>query len=370
MFTIAGYPTFIKVALIIIAIAFAGVLCCFITIVVLRLRTRITDRRTKWHLHLIDHLLTQEIVMNEQLHKGFAPDEIELALEPFNVLPLHKQWCRNLLVQRIIYYRRGLSGNTTRLLRKLYMSLHLYRKPEYQITSFTPKEIVQGLSELCSMDVAIDKDYLMSLARHHNRNVMEMARCASVRLLRKPFCFFKEVKQPILPWERLELLRLLSLRTDITIPSFAHWISRRYHPSVVSFCIRAAACYQQFEAIPLLVALLDSEDLQLRADAVNALGKLMAENAEEHLVNMYAQQPEAIKLEILKALGRIGSGHCLYFLEREFLQSEDFDVRKNSARSIVNHKAFAMNLVKRLTINTLGLPHQIMLHSLNPLNRN
>lgn len=366
----ARYPAFIQAALIICLIAFAGIIFSLLTILVFRYFFSRRLRREKWYFDVIENLLTNEVVVNKSLHDGLSVEDIRIPLHRFEVLPLHKEWCRRLLVQRIVYYRRVLTGSTAQLLRKLYIELNLQHKAERQITSYMPREIVKGLNELYQMNMPVDKDFLLSLTSHHNRNVMEMARCACVKLLKKPFCFLKDVKEPILPWEKLELLRLVSLRDDITVPAFSHWISSRYHPSVVSFCIRAVALFQQFDAIPLLKEVLTTDDIQLKGEAINALGRLMAEEVEQELVNMYDKEPEEIKLEIIKAIGRIGSGRCLQFLERELLQSNDFEVQKNSARSIIRHKAFAHVLVQRLALHSPGLPHLIMMHSLNPLNRN
>lgn len=367
---LSQYPVFIQASFLIICIAFAGIVLSIITMILFRFTWRRLRKREAFYTNQIENLLTNEVVINEQLHAGMPVEQVVLALTAFRALPLDKQWCRHLLVQRILYYRSILSGNTADLLRKLYIDLGLHKRAMHEVNSTSPRSLVRGLNELCMMDMPVDKELLLMLAVHSNRNVMEMARCACVKLLKNPFCFFKEVRAPILPWEKLELLRMVSLRKDVTVPSFAHWISNRYHRDVISFSMRAAACYQQFDAIPLLLGMLNSEDSLLKTDAVNALGKLMAQEAEHPLVSMYASQPEPVKLEILKALGRIGSGHCLAFLEQEFMQSEDFEVRKNSARSIIRHKALAKALVRHLTDDTIGLSHLIMLHGNNPLIRN
>lgn len=367
---LSQYPVFIQASFYVICIAFAGIIMSIAIMILFRFAWRRFRKRERYYTNLIENLLVNEVVVNEQLRAGTAVEQISMQLTSFQVLPLHKKWCRHLLVQRIIYYRSILSGSTAALLRKLYVDLGLYRQAMQLLKSSSPHNIVSALNELGSMDMPLDKDLLLGLASHANRDVMEVARCSCVRLLNNPFCFFETVNAAILPWEKLELLRLVSLRNDITVPAFAHWISRRYHRDVILFSMRAAAWYQQFDAIPLLLEMVHSDDLLLKTDAINALGKLMAEEAEQPLISIYAAQSAPIKLEILKALGRIGSGHCLAFLEQEFEQSDDFEVRKNSARSIVRHKALAKGLIRHLTDDTSGLSHLIMLHNNNPLIRN
>ena len=114
--------------------------------------------------------------------------------------------------------------------------------------------------------------------------------------------------------------------------------------------------------------LLNNKDHYFRADAINCLGKLSAEIAEERLVRIYNTQPLNCQLEILKALGRIASGKHLEFLKQEFLYSSNFDIRMNSARSIIRHNTpTSRALVEEMLEITHDENRLIISHCQNPL---
>ncbi|GGH66539.1 hypothetical protein HNQ91_001852 [Filimonas zeae] len=367
---LTGLPAQVQIALLILLIAFTGILFSMVILLLYRLVMYRRNKRERICINTIQALLAKEVVLNEQLHRGTPVKAVVLDIAAFKAIPLHKKWCRQLLVAQLIEYRHLLSGKTAELLRKLYVELGLYRQARSFINSARPGHIAAGLHELCEMAMPADKDRLLMLAQHTDRNVMEMARCACVRLLREPLVFLKEVQKPLLPWEKLELLRLLSLRNDVCLPEFSGFMNEAYHHSVISLSMRAAAWFQQFEAIPALMKMLDNPEQELRAEAVNALGRLGAEVAEEILVQRYTAETMMVKIEVVKALGRIGSGRCLVFLEQELTDGEVFELRKKSARSIIQHKALAKNNIQRLTEHTIGLPHLMIVHSANPLIRN
>ncbi|NDC42321.1 MAG: HEAT repeat domain-containing protein [Chitinophagia bacterium] len=114
--------------------------------------------------------------------------------------------------------------------------------------------------------------------------------------------------------------------------------------------------------------LLNNKDHYFRADAINCLGKLSAEVAEDKLVKIYNTQPINCQIEILKAFGSIASGRQLEFLKQEFLFSSNFDIRMNAARAIIRHNTPASRaLIDELQATTFEENQLIISHVQNPL---
>jgi len=116
--------------------------------------------------------------------------------------------------------------------------------------------------------------------------------------------------------------------------------------------------------------LLDTKDHYFRANAINCLGKLSAEAAEERFVKIYNTQPVNCQNEILKALGRIASGRHLEFLKQEFLYSSNFDIQMNAARAIIRHNTQHSRMLVEELMETSTEEHQLIIkHCQNPLIR-
>ena len=115
------------------------------------------------------------------------------------------------------------------------------------------------------------------------------------------------------------MFKIITSSKDIAIPNFARYVSYSSNKSIVSFCLKLIAHYDQQSAIPAVTNLLETKDHYFRANAINCLGKLSAESIEHKLAFMYNSQPIICQVEILRAMGAIASGKHLDFLKSEFL---------------------------------------------------
>ncbi|NML41093.1 HEAT repeat domain-containing protein [Chitinophaga sp. G-6-1-13] len=361
----AYFPLVIQIAIIVSVLAVAGTALAYIYMIFFRWQK---ERRAKKEIPLREK--GNELLLEHIIYKSVGdPDTpVALPLEAFKSLPLDQKWAADVFKSQLLEYRQNFTGDIPLLLRQLYLDLGLHREAAAALKSGRRKKVISALVELSGMGVLLETAHVLSLTQSRDQYIREMARCYWVQCSPDaPFEFFSHVKEPLLAWEQFELFRIISLRKDIPMPSFAQWIEPQYHPTVISLCLKLAAYFQQPEAIPAMIKMLDTPDEQLRALTINNLGKLMALEAEPILVKMYPQQPDNCKLEILKALGRIGSGDFISFLQQELEHTEDFLLMKHAAHSIVAHKALASNLVARLQHSLTGTRQQVLQHSLNPL---
>nr|WP_295865042.1 HEAT repeat domain-containing protein [uncultured Chitinophaga sp.] len=361
----AYFPLVIQIAIIVSVLAVAGTAVAYIYMIFFRWQK---ERRAKKERPLREKV--NELLLEHIIYKSLGDQDtpVALPLEVFETLPLQEKWAADVFKNQLLEYRNNFTGDIPLLLRQLYLELGLHRDAAAALRSGRRKKVINALVELSGMGVLLDNAHVLSLTQSGDQYIREMARCYWVQCSPDaPFAFFSQVKEPLLAWEQFELFRIISLRKDIPMPSFAQWIDPQYHPTVIVLCLKLAAYFQQPEAIPAMINLLKTTDEQLRAVTINNLGKLMALEAEPVLVEMYPQQPDNCKLEILKALGRIGSGNFIGFLQQELEHTDDFLLMKHAAHSIVAHKALASGLVARLQQSLTGTRKQLLQHSLNPL---
>jgi HEAT repeat protein len=156
------------------------------------------------------------------------------------------------------------------------------------------------------------------------------------------------------------LFEVITKTRNVQIPSFGKWLVSP-NDSVVMLCLKLVEHYQQLETIPQLIGLLSHSSLKIRVTAINVLGKLEAEMAEDHLFEIYDQQPAAIRSEILKAMGRISSGNYLDFLAGR-TASDEYEIKMNAIRSIQNHGNVGIELLKNLYLSTTSQNKMIINH--------
>jgi HEAT repeat protein len=228
---------------------------------------------------------------------------------------------------------------------------------------------IKALVELTQMDIPIADVTLLPLTNSSNPTLRAAARNAYIQLSKnEPFKFFDIATEPILPWDQLEMFKIITTSKDITIPNFSRWVSYSTNKSIVIFCLKLIVHYDQRSAIPAVLDLLKTKDHYFRAHAINCLGKLSAETAEETFIKIYANQPINCQIEILKAMGRIASGKNFEFLKQEFLYSYNFDIQMHAARSIIRHNTQNSRFLLNELMETTNSENQLIIkHCLNPL---
>jgi len=365
-----GYlPLFIEIALTFIIIAITSTISAYLVIITKRYRGYVKEKRLAHISPIVEAMITEQVLLNEDLEKNVPVENIEFDSNAISKPMYKRAWVRQILIDILIQYRKNFGGEVGFLLRKLYLDMNLQKDSFAKLKSFKWERKIKALSELTQLDIPISDATILPLTNSKNPSLRVAARNAYIQLSKnEPFKFFDIATEPLLPWDQLDMFRIITSTKEIAIPSFSRWVSYSNNKSVISFCLKLIAHYDQQTAIPAVMDLLSNRDHYFRADAINCLGKLSAEEAEGRLVKMYSNQPLNCQIEILKALGRIASGRHLDFLRHEFIYSTNFDARMNAARSIIKHNTEKSRTIVEELIKTVTSENQLILkHCNNPL---
>ncbi len=362
-------PLFIEIALAFIFIAILSTLIAYSAILIKRYRSYVYDKRYAYISPKIEDLITEQVLLNPNLGKDLPVDDIEFDQEAISNRIYRKPFVRQMMIDTLIQYRKNFRGEVGELLRKMYIDMGLEKDSFAKMKTFRWERKIKAVVELTQMDISISDVTILPLTNSSNASLRAAARNAYIQLSKnEPFKFFDIATEPLLAWDQLEMFKIITTTKDIAIPNFSRWVSYSTNKSIVSFCLKLIAHYDQQSAIPAVMDLLANKDHYYRADAINCLGKLSAEVSEEKLVKIYNNQPLNCQIEILKALGRIASGKQLEFLKSEFLYSSNFDLRMNAARSIIKHNTqHSRVMVEELMEMTHEENQLIIKHCLNPL---
>jgi hypothetical protein len=362
-------PLFIEIALVLIIVAVVMTLISYGIILVRRYQGYVYQKRLANLSPKIEDLITEQVLLNENLDKNVPIDEIEFDQAAISNKMYKRPAVRQILIDVLIRYRKNFRGEVGDLLRKLYIDMNLLDDSFRKLNTFKWESKIKALVELTQMDIPISDSTLLPLTNSRNPTLRAASRNAYIQLSKnEPFKFFDIATEPILPWDQLEMFKIITTSKDITIPNFSRWVSYSNNKSIVIFCMKLIVYYDQRTAIPAVMELLSTKDHYFRAQAINCLGKLSAEDAEEKFITIYNSQPLNCQIEILKALGRIASGRHLDFLKNEFLHSYNFDIQMNAARSIIKHNTQNSRLLLNELMETTNDESQLIIkHCHNPL---
>ncbi len=364
-----SFPVFIKICFIISILALLGIIIALVDISVQRFSRKRLEERTTLLSVRINQLLTSAVMMEETTtQKKGSIVKSNFDIGSFYDPGIPAKEVNKILITEMIRYRNYFSGQIAERIRKLYIDLSLDKEAINQLHKKNWEIKAAALSELFKMDIEVDHTDLLQLVHDKNRYIREFARLSLIKFAKNdPLQFLHELNEPISQWEEFEIFLLFQQKKDFILSSLEGLIALDKEPSVVSLCLKLAVYFKQATAVSLILNLIKTPNLKLRGEAIASLGKLEVKGSEKELVSIYPEQPHEIRLEILTALGRIQSGECLDFLEKEFISSSDFEIKKHASDAIIKLYPLSKSTIEKLMHDGGTLNQKILNHSLDPL---
>lgn len=328
---------FLQLAIFSIYIALGVTTVCYIAIVMLRAADRSFEKKREKIADLAEDYVLEHLIFNEFSTEGQSVLIDKKKSLGFSVTCKTN---RQILIDCLIKFINNVSGVNVKIVQDLYVELALYNDSIRKIKSWSWQNKVRGLQEITLMNYAISDIDILQLTLHHHPEVRSAGRCAYMKFSKNdPFRFLDSVKDPLTMWELIEFFRIVQEhKENVANSNFANWIRYSKNKTVVACCIRLAVFENQTGAIDSITGLLDNNDHELRAAAINALGKLQAFDVQDKLLRMYPSEPVSGQIEILKALAALGANRNFEFIKNEFINSSVFEVRKHAAALLVTGK--------------------------------
>lgn len=331
------YPFFIQLAIVVILISFAFTTTTICAIIL----KRIADARSHAKFIKAQRLVTTELTHGALLGGQLEQKKFSWILGRLDRIAKKGNHYRQMIADELIFYHRNLTDATGQLMYLLFKRLHLTEGALQKLKKGAWNIKAKGLREIQEMPPATENlNQIMPFLNSPNNDLRIEAQAAYLKLSKDtPFAFLDDVKYDLLPWHQIILLDVIANDNELPIPSFKIWL-KSPNSTVITFCIKLILEYQQFDAIQELIGLLKHPIEQVKLDAIEALGKLYAEEAEPKLIDLYASSNVVTKKRIVEAISTINTGKYLSFLESEFLLESDFGLLKAIGCALVKQAKF------------------------------
>ncbi|TKC12751.1 HEAT repeat domain-containing protein [Pedobacter polaris] len=332
------YPLFIEIAIVIILLSVVLFIIGNVSLLFKRIFDAYHDVRIKKAKELVTAELTADLMMDDSL----TDHDFDKYAIRIRELMLKNRLFKQVLIDQVIFYHRNFTDSTSRILQKLFNQLNLADSALKKLKRGAWELRAKGLKEIQEMMTG-ESNYvqlLNPLLNDKNNDLRIEAQAAYIRLHKEnPFKFLAHTTEELLEWHQILLCEIITNTPNLEVPEFRIYL-RSKNESVCSFCIKLIEYYQQLDAIPDLINLLDHPSQKIRAAAVSLLGKLDAEQAERLMIAKFPMEDLKIQLKILESVGEIGSGENLTFLQTQFLESEEFTLVKTAGCALVNYPFF------------------------------
>ncbi|HEY0054103.1 MAG TPA: hypothetical protein VGB63_02000 [Pedobacter sp.] len=282
----------------------------------------------------------------------------------FGRLPIYRESIRKILVAKLLNNNSNFSGRTAEILRELYFQLKLDKHARKSLRSKPWCDQIEAIRELTEMSVKDECAIILKHTNDRNPQLRLEAQVAYIRLCSdNPFRFLDTIREPLLEYHQIILFEVITKAETMARPRFSFWLNSK-NDSVVLFSLKLVEYYQQFDALPTLIYLINHYNHIIRGYSIDLLGRMEAEMAESHLVASYPIQPLKIKIKILHTLGLIASGSSLSFLNSQ-ARNKEYPIRIAALRAIKAHRQDGPDLLTALFNEGAGQDKAIIRHVLD-----
>ena len=364
---VTSFPFLIQLTAILSSIAFI-IICATIVFIFIN---RIRKAGFKRDIVKAEKIVYEDLSDNFLIYNTLSeiPEEkLEQELNRLSKLKNSSKIFRQALIETMVKFKLNLSGTMVEIIEVAYLRLGLNKLVVSKLKSSIWSKRAEALNQIQEMNDHSSLAQVDTATKDPNIDVRVNAYAALIRLsASNRFTFLTEEKQQLSAWHQVYLLDAVSKSTNLQLPDFSDFL-KVDNKSIISLCIKIIVHYKRFETIPTMIGLLNRRDEELNYQLIEALGLLNAEEAEEGLKEIYQQEPENNKSQILLALGNIASGASLHFINTEFLKNSSHLLLKSATQAMAQHRSGFTTQVLQMTQNLTDGQQLMLKHFKEPLN--
>ena len=229
-------------------------------------------------------------------------------------IPLHKVWCKRMIINDMISFRRSLKGKASEQINILYQALNLDKYSAGLIRDFRSFYKCEGFYQFQALDYKKGSAMIKPYLKHPNTVIRSNAKMAYISLSENHLESLKEQSSGISHLNTIKIMDILHEK-KIAIPkNIDQWIETE-NSSVTKLGLKIMVYYNYRKQAKGIIALIHHEDDSLKKEAITAIRELFLIEAKTDLTLLFDKVSLEVQLEILETLTVIGDEIIIPFLE-------------------------------------------------------
>jgi len=251
---------------------------------------------------------------------------------------LKSKFRKQLLIDQICDISLNAKGDVSANLKKLFFDLRLHKITYRKLHSGHWHKKIQAFKELYALNIT-DKNKVIYKYINSKNDILRMeAQIALVDLAKEvdtnPFEFLTKLHHSFSLWEQITLHQIMVQR-DLKVPDFGQWLLHTNH-TVQMFCLRMIREYKQINNQARLKYLTFNTHPEVRKLAYEVIGDLQLKNVMAEVKFNYKDEPQDIKLEMLKSMTKSPDIYLLSFLQNLVDTEQDAELLIEAVKAIHN----------------------------------
>jgi hypothetical protein len=208
--------------------------------------------------------------------------------------------------------------------------------------------IARGIRELTVMEVQDAIPKVEQYLSHPSPQVYQEAQFAMVRF--KGFeglHFLDDFPTRISEWQQLRFLLSISSLPADSEDAISKWLEST-NDSVVIFTLKLIKKFQLLNFYPKLIGLLNISSVEVRVKAVQTLMSLENPETVQYLSGIYYDQPDEVRIEILRVMKISKDQCCIDLLKKELSGDAHSGIKVNAAQALyeLGHRDYLSELAE------------------------
>ncbi|WP_366182464.1 hypothetical protein [Flavobacterium ovatum] len=323
-------PTIIQLSWILSAGFFLTIILLVSYLKYLRARLRSKERiqatyRKKYESDLIEYLYA-------------GNEEEEISNEQQKIINYLKKCAasglkRKIIINTLLKLRNEISGETAEAIQQLYYKTGFINQASSKLKEKKWDVIARAIKELTQFEIKEVHDEIIAHINHPKKEVRREIQFYLVKLFSfDGLEFLNVLKTQLSEWDQIQLLEILQKTENHKLPDITHWLQSSNH-SVISFALKLAKIYNQFEAKDEILKLLNHPNQEIRIQTIEIVAHLGIFEA----IELLKDQIEERTIEEQIAFFTIDEG-ILITVDESFIMQytthENFEIR-NAAKNII-----------------------------------
>lgn len=233
---------------------------------------------------------------------------------------------RKIIIKTFLKLRNEISGETADAIQNLYYQTGLIQSAISKLKSKKWDAIARAIKELTQFEIKEAHDQIILLVNHPKKEVRNEIQKYLVKLFRfDGLKFLTVLESPLSEWDQIQLIEILNKFDNPHIPDLSNWLAST-NDSVVSFALKLAKLYNQFDVKDSIIALFNHSNLDIRIQAITIVSHLGIYEAVELLKNDFFNRSLDEKIAFFKMMEDMSMPDDILFI-RDYVDHENFFIR-------------------------------------------
>lgn len=241
---------------------------------------------------------------------------------------------RNLFLEKLVDSEKKFSGAAKNRIQDLFKEYDLRKEAIKKLNQKKAYLIARGIRELTVMEFQEAIPQIETYLSHPSPQVYQEAQYAMVRFRGfEGLNFLDDFPTRISEWQQLRFLLSISSLPEDSEEKIADWLESQ-NDTVIIFTLKLIKKFQLLSFYPKVIGLLSIASVEVRVKAVQTLMSLENPETVEYLSGIYYDQPDEVRLEILRVIKISKDQCCINLLKEELAEDVPSGLKVNAAQAL------------------------------------